>query len=526
MAAGTTDGSASADLWQQLQDRLAFTSYVPVPVPADRVEVAAFVRRSGEQYHVLKQRDTLTYLSLPPDAYALWTMMDGVKPVRAIAVEYALAHRRLVTGLLRGLVDELREKGFLQDRPARLFSQLDERRQRRTMGYWLPALLLSVVSRNLLVFRRGDAALGAFYDLVGWLFFTPAFVTIVAVLVVAGFAAWIAALATGTHSLVKTDESYVLGLVSLFVLDTLATSLHELGHALGVKHARRHVNDLGVLLYYGTPCAYVNTTDVWMADRRHRIITSLAGPFVSLVLAAIAGLVAYVSPPDSLAGDLAIKGATVWFFDGIVNFVPLLELDGYFMLVDLLDMPLLRARSFHFVRHDLWRKLRERASWTPEERILGLFGVLSATFSVLMLGLAAWVWQARGAAVASELWTLPAWYGKPLLALFLLVFVGPLLFGVVALAWSGMRGLWRTVSWHWRERQLARRVEPLLAALPYLRDASSAEQTALAEHLRSRRVAPGVAGASGAIVSSVSMLFPYFSTLKVPRPRSRLKRGQ
>src|SRR6185436_4974100 len=116
-------------------------------------------------------------------------------------------------------------------------------------------------------------------------------------------------------SLVKTGDSYLLGFVSLLLLDALATSLHELGHALGVKHARRHVNDLGILLYYGAPCAYVNSTDVWMADRRHRIVTSLAGPFVSLVLAASAGLVAFFAPSGSLLGDLAFKAATIWFFD-------------------------------------------------------------------------------------------------------------------------------------------------------------------------------------------------------------------
>src|SRR4051794_14536745 len=103
----TTDGP-DASLWKRLQDQLAFANYVPVPVPPEQIEEASFVHRSGEPYHMLKQRERKTYLSLPPTAYALWQMMDGTRPVRAIAVEYAMVHKRLVTGLLRGLIDELR----------------------------------------------------------------------------------------------------------------------------------------------------------------------------------------------------------------------------------------------------------------------------------------------------------------------------------------------------------------------------------------------------------------------------------
>jgi CRP-like cAMP-binding protein len=493
MVAEVTTGGLSAGLWKGLQDQLAFTSYVPTPVPDEQVEEVSFVHSSGEPYYVLKQRVKQTYLSLPPDAYALWKMMDGTKSIRTIAVEYALAHRRLVTGLLRGLVEELREKGFLQDRPARIFSQLDERRQRRTVGYWLMALLMSIISRDLVVFRRGDAALGAFYRAVGWIFFARPVVVLLWAVILVGCGAWALELAEGSHSLIKTADSYVLGFVSLLLFDVLATSLHELGHALAVRHAGRTVNAFGLLLYYGAPCAYVNTTDVWMADRRKRILASWAGPFVTLVLAGLMGILSFVLPADSLAGDLAFKAATVWFLDGLLNFIPLLELDGYFILVDWLEMPLLRARSFHFLRQDLWRKLRERSPWTREERILGLFGVLAAAFSGLMLLLTFWIWNVRGVQVAEELWNLPEWYGKPLLILFLLVFAGPLVLGLVTLLLGGLRAAFRYLAWRLDERRLALRAEPVLAALPYLRHVSQTERTALAQHLRARRAAPGEA---------------------------------
>jgi putative peptide zinc metalloprotease protein len=52
--------------------------------------------------------------------------------------------------------------------------------------------------------------------------------------------------------------------------------------------------------------------------------------------------------------------------------MPLLELDGYYMLVDWLEIPLLRSRAFAFVRSDLWRKLRARQPFDREERIFAV----------------------------------------------------------------------------------------------------------------------------------------------------------
>ena len=66
----------------------------------------------------------------------------------------------------------------------------------------------------------------------GWLFFTPLAVLAMLAIVLAGFGAWAVTLSEGSHSLVKTGDSYVLGFVTLILVDALATSLHELGHGL------------------------------------------------------------------------------------------------------------------------------------------------------------------------------------------------------------------------------------------------------------------------------------------------------
>jgi putative peptide zinc metalloprotease protein len=84
----------------------------------------------------------------------------------------------------------------------------------------------------------------------------------------------------------------------------------------------------------------------------------------------------------------------VFLVDNLFNFNPLLELDGYYMLIDFLDRPQLRAEALRFVRGPLWTKLWRRESFSREERVLALFGVSCVAYAVLAVGLGVRAWQA------------------------------------------------------------------------------------------------------------------------------------
>ena len=67
------------------------------------------------------------------------------------------------------------------------------------------------------------------------------------------------------------------------------------------------------------------------------------------------------------------------------------------MLAEWLEIPLLGPRALAFVRQDLLRKLRDRAPWTREERVLLLYGLFAATATtiVALVGLLLWGFRAR-----------------------------------------------------------------------------------------------------------------------------------
>lgn len=133
------------------------------------------------------------------------------------------------------------------------------------------------------------------------------------------------------------------------VLTILAVKrpVHELGHAFACRHYGQPVGGLGLAVYYFLPALYVDASSAWMLpSRRSRIWVHLAGFLADLSVLFAALLVAVAFPsftaPKVAAGILLVVVAASVAF--VLN--PMLKLDGYFILCDLLGTTNLRERAF------------------------------------------------------------------------------------------------------------------------------------------------------------------------------------
>ena len=132
----------------------------------------------------------------------------------------------------------------------------------------------------------------------------------------------------------------------------VCTILHEAAHALAVKHFGREVTGIGCGWFWFGPVLYVNTSDMWLGDRRQRILVSLAGPLCDFIVAGALSLVAVFS---SLSWSAALfLVATAQYIVSLINLCPVLEFDGYFALSDWLDRPNLRRHCLQWT----WQELR------------------------------------------------------------------------------------------------------------------------------------------------------------------------
>ncbi len=96
----------------------------------------------------------------------------------------------------------------------------------------------------------------------------------------------------------------------------------------------------------------------------------------------MAGLLTLVCGP-TFTGGLLYQFAFSCLLLSIMNLNPLLQWDGYYILMDWLEIPMLRARAQVFVQKELWEKLRKRSKFNREERIFTIYGCLSLVYTAL-----------------------------------------------------------------------------------------------------------------------------------------------
>lgn len=409
------------------------------------VETSWHAARSGSPYVVLHHRTRHTYVRLDAREAELLSLMDGTTTVRALVVAYFQRHRVLALPRIARLLDLLAQNGFLEGARVDVYRRLRQQLRQGSPRAFALRILRGFLRAELTI-GRTDALLDRWYAGWGWAFFTwPAIALGMAIALAGPFALLVAMIRT-RYELFRFEGSYGLGTGLVIALGLLAVAVHELGHGLAVKHVGRSVHRAGVMLYYGLPAAFVDTSDVWMASRRQRLLTALAGPWTGLLVGGACGLAALLVPEGPL-GAVLFSWAFVFLVENLLNFNPLLELDGYYMLVDLLEKPLLRARALRFVRGPLWQRLWRRDALSGEEKLFAAFGLGSAIYTVFTLGLAVFSWQRRIAPEIVEAWV----SGQVLPRAVVLLAAAAVLMVLVLALWAAIRE-----SAAWLSRQFVR----------------------------------------------------------------------
>jgi CRP-like cAMP-binding protein/Zn-dependent protease len=271
----------------------------------------------------------------------------------------------------------------------------------------------------------------------------------------------------------------------------VALFLHELAHALAIRHAGRRVLGAGFQLYLANPVSFINSNDMVMSGRKQRAVNAIAGPYAEAVLAGAAALGAALSGPTAL-GDVLFRFAGLSYVFILINLVPFIEVDGYWLLTDLLDLPDLRPRALAFIRHELPDRLRSHHRLTRGEWGLTLFGLIGVLTAILAL-LLAWIfWSPVLWAIAAAAWQLGL-TGQALLVLLAILILGPLTHGLADSArdlkpWA--RARLRAVRFRMQRRWRVEAAE-MIAALPRVADLTAEDLNDLAGRVHRHRFSPG-----------------------------------
>ena len=137
-----------------------------------------------------------------------------------------------------------------------------------------------------------------------------------------------------------------IGLAGTAVIATLAlitVVLHELGHAVVLLRHGGKPRAFGLGTIYGMPIAFCDVTSLWLLRRRsERLAVMLGGVAAQVLCSGLAAIVYFWWPAGRTILALYLVGNGL---SAVANLIPLLPLDGFWLLAITIDKPPLRENA-------------------------------------------------------------------------------------------------------------------------------------------------------------------------------------
>lgn len=183
-----------------------------------------------------------------------------------------------------------------------------------------------------------------------------------------------------------TDILYV------YTLGMAVVALHELAHGHACKHYGGRVPAMGFALVYLLPAFYTDTTEGFVHGSFYQRLTiSFAGVWSEMLLYSLATPIWWVTTPGTpLHNGAYFVMIICGFMNVIMNWNPLIKLDGYYMLCDIVGINNLKedstAYTVAWVKKHIWQ-LPVEVPYVPRTRRLSfaIYALVSGAYSYMVL---------------------------------------------------------------------------------------------------------------------------------------------
>lgn len=335
------------------------------------------VTESPAKQQLIKDPRTGKVFAFSASAYRLLCLFDGARAVEDVVRSLpSFAQEPDKTRLnVRSVVQKARSAGFLESAEQAAAPPAVETAGSRAARGFNPFYVRFGVFDPSPFLGGAERLLRPLYSTAG--------VVALAILILASFAAIADARERYWNSFI------VFGFFRWWLVSSglvfLASLIHELGHVMACRRFGKQVREVGFLLYLLQPGCFADVTDATLLERRReRIIVSLGGVYFEGFVWGGLTLLWYVTRPFSTLNQIAFVTSVILLFRVLLNLVPFLRLDGYWILTDALGISNLRPKSFAFLLSVLpWVGFQWlRPPSVREKIIFASYGVVAVIFVV------------------------------------------------------------------------------------------------------------------------------------------------
>jgi putative peptide zinc metalloprotease protein len=324
-----------------------------------RPDLSARIQKyHGEAYWVVKEPVGLNYFRFHEEEFAILQMLDGRTSLDEIKerFESEFAPQKITFQDLQQFIGMLHRSGLVISEASGQGRQLRKRRDEKKRKE-----LLGKFTNIFAIRYRGvdpERFLNWIYQYTSWMFHPVCVFLCIALglsallLIGVQFDVFRARLPAFHEFFDPRAPSKWLYLALVMAVVKI---LHELGHGLSCKHFGGECHEIGFMLLVFTPCLYCNVSDSWMLPSKwRRAMIGAAGMYVEAVLASIATFLWWFSDPSTLMNQMSLNVMFICSVSTLVfNGNPLLRFDGYYIMMDLTEIPNLRQKSTEVLKRFL-----------------------------------------------------------------------------------------------------------------------------------------------------------------------------
>jgi len=330
-----------------LAESLVSSSSRPLTVRRRPDLVSNRQRYQGDGYWVVKEPVGLQYFRFHDEEFFILNMLDGHVSLQQIkdGFEQRFAPQKITFGDLQQFIGMLHRSGLVISNSPGQGKALRERGRIKNNKEMRGKFT------NVFAIRyRGfdpEKILNTILPWFGWIFTVPALLFFSLLLLAASLL--LASQYETVYARLPTFQQFFAADRWLILAVTMAIVkvIHEFGHGLSCKKFGGECHEIGFMLLVFTPCLYCNVSDSWMLPNKwKRVWIGAAGIYVEMIMASIAAFVWWSTEQGTTLNDLCLNMMFLNVVSTImVNGNPLLRFDGYYILMDAMEIPNLRQKA-------------------------------------------------------------------------------------------------------------------------------------------------------------------------------------
>jgi putative peptide zinc metalloprotease protein len=353
------------------------------PKMADSVEVVS-TPDDTKPYFLIKNNRTRKFLKIGKNEYEILSSLDGIINLNDIRQRYKDRFEAV-------MIDELIARFYHMRLLEPDCVDSEEERRAGVIQRFIMNFTYDKIFKIKINFGDPDQLITKLYGFLKIFFFKPVLITSVLI----NLYGTVLFFMNFNLSFNVLWEEVTNGEILLLLLPFLAIFfMHEFAHGLTNKHFGGVIYEMGFMFYYFRPAVYCNVTDSYRFSKWRRIAVAGAGIYFQLFVTSLALIAWQISGYSlGLVGRLLVSFAVINMINNIINLIPLIKLDGYWMLTALIDIDNLRQKSFDFLNSLVFNRFLGTAksnymlkqSNRKEKIIYTIYGITAIIFTFLIV---------------------------------------------------------------------------------------------------------------------------------------------